>query len=89
MNDQRQLPENFDWKAFTPDDSPRTPMDVLADPVHQNLATASVQPGAPAFGFRRPLFDFSTGRRVDAGGDFDLLEIAREKPVALIFGSYT
>jgi len=30
----KKLPEGFDWKAFTPEDSPKTPMEVLADPQH-------------------------------------------------------
>lgn len=79
----------FNWRAFTPEDSPRTPMDVMADPKHQDLQNAKLAPGDPAFAFRRPLFDFADGKGRATGDEFDLLEACREKPVALIFGSYT
>jgi hypothetical protein len=84
-----KLPSGFDWRAITPEDSPRTPMDVHADPQHVALATAEVTPGGPAFGFSGPVYDFSDGRKVITGRRFDLLEAVREKPVALVFGSYT
>ena len=79
----------FDWRAITPDDSPMTPMDVHADPAHQDLATAKLKAGDPAHDFARPLYDFSSGREVATGEEFSLLLAAKEKPVALIFGSYT
>ncbi len=81
--------QSMDWRAFTPDDSPMTPMDVMADPRHQALSTPDLREGDPAFGFSLPLYDFSTGVESATGADFDLLAAAREKPVALIFGSYT
>ena len=87
--EQKKLPEGFDWKAFTPEDSPKTPMDLFADAKHQDLSTASLQTGDQAFGFARPVYDFSTGQKVETGQTFDLLVAAKEKPVALIFGSYT
>ena len=86
---EEKLPAGFDWRAFTPEDSPKTPMDVLADPQHQALATALVDQGGPAHDFSSPIYDFSNGRQVITGRSFNLLEAAREKPVALIFGSYT
>ena len=86
---ERKLPEGFDWQAFTPEDSPKTPMDLFADPKHQDLATANLAQGDPAFGFARPLYDFTSGQKIETGKSFDLLESAREKPVALVFGSYT
>jgi len=86
---EKTLPDGFDWRAFTPDDSPKTPMDVMADPKHQALATASVTQGGPAYDFSSPIYDFSEGRKIATGKTFNLLEAAREKPVALIFGSYT
>ena len=86
---QQKLPEGFDWKQVTPEDSPLTPMDVLADPLHQALSTATVEEGGPAHDFERPLYDFSTGVEVVTGAVFDLAAAVREKPVALIFGSYT
>lgn len=87
--DLPQVPEGFDWRAITPDDSPKTPVDVLADPRVRALATPEVVPGGPAYGFSRPLYDFSEGRKAATLGTFDLLETARRTPVALIFGSYT
>ncbi len=83
------LPGKFDWRAITPEDSPKTPMDVLSDPLHKDLATPDVTEGGDAFFFARPLYDFSTGKRVETGNIFDLQVASAEKPVALIFGSYT
>ncbi len=85
----RALPEGFDWRAFTPEDSPRTPMDVLADPRHTDLATAKLRVGDLAFDFEREVYDYADGTARDTGRRFRLLDVAREKPVALIFGSYT
>ncbi len=84
-----KLPTNFDWKSITPSDSPRTPIDIMADPKLRRLGTPELAPGDQAFGFRRPLYDFSSGQQVATGGTFDLLSRAEEKPIALIFGSYT
>jgi hypothetical protein len=90
MGDEtRKMPEGFDWRAFTPEDSPKTPMDVHAEPLHQKLATAEVQQGEPAYFFNRPIFDFTSGTKVETGSIFDLGERSKTKPVALIFGSYT
>ena len=85
----KALPEGFDWRAVTPQDSPKTPMDVLADPEHQALSSAEVEQGGRAYDFAGPMYDFSRGRQVITGRRFSLFEAAREKPVALIFGSYT
>ena len=79
----------FDWRAFTPEDSPKTPMDVMADPVHQNLQAPEVEQGGPAFDFERPLHDFADGVGRETGQSFRLSQAAAERPVALIFGSYT
>ena len=84
-----KLPTDFDWKSITPSDSPRTPIDIMADPRFQRLGTPELTRGDQAFGFRRPLYDFSSGQQVATGDTFDLLERATEKPIALIFGSYT
>ena len=84
-----QLPAGFDWKQFTPDDSPMTPMDVMADPRHQQLSTSDVVQGGAAYGFTSPIYDYSIGTSVATGRTFDLLDAARDKPVALVFGSYT
>jgi hypothetical protein len=79
----------FDWQAITPEDSPRTPMDVHADPRHQDLATANLKPGDYAYDFERQIYDYSSGREVATSESFHLSIAAREKPVALVFGSYT
>lgn len=84
-----KLPPDFDWQKITPQDSPKTPMDILSDPAHQALSTADVKPGEPAYPFSSQIYDFSDGSEVATGVDFDLLAASREKPVALIFGSYT
>lgn len=79
----------FDWRAFTPDDSPKTPKDLFTDPAVVDLGQAKLAEGEPAEGFRLPVYDFSDGTRQETGESFDLLELAVERPVALIFGSYT
>ncbi|GAG50977.1 unnamed protein product [marine sediment metagenome] len=90
MADQeRKLPESFDWKAFTPDDSPLGLPDVMADPLHQDLSTAKLDEGDLAHDFELPLCDFSQGSERPTGESFHLAEAAAERPVALIFGSYT
>ena len=89
MSERKKLPEGFDWQAITPADSPKTPMDLFADPQHQDLATAKLAQGDQAFGFRLPLYDFSSGQKVETGEIFDLHAHVVEQPVALIFGSYT
>ena len=85
----KELPEGFDWQAFTPSDSPKTPMEILADPLHQRLSTAEVTVGGPAYDFSAPVYDFSSGARVATDAEFSLFASARRQPVALIFGSYT
>ncbi len=79
----------IDWRAFTPADSPMTMPDVLADPRRQALATPAVEPGGAAYDFSGPVYDFSQGKQIITGQRFNLLESAAEKPVALVFGSYT
>ncbi|MEM7019066.1 MAG: hypothetical protein AAF512_17200 [Pseudomonadota bacterium] len=85
----KKLPENFDWKAITPDDSPMTPPEIMADERHKRLSAANIQAGDMAYNFTSPIYDFSDGVETPTGKHFDLLEISKEKPVALIFGSYT
>jgi hypothetical protein len=79
----------LDWRAFTPEDSPKTPMDVMSDPRYQDLATAKLSPGDPAHDFELPVYDFGEGTERATGEAFHLQSIARQRPVALIFGSYT
>ena len=83
------LPPGIDWRKFTPEDSPKTPMDVISDPGHQDLATPKLASGDAAFDFTLPVFDFSDGTERETDEVFHLLEVAETKPVALIFGSYT
>ena len=52
-------------------------------------ATPDLSAGDMAYNFCSPLYDFSDGRENVTEEQFDLLAAAREKPVALIFGSYT
>ena len=54
--------------------------DVLSSPFHRDLMTAKLAPGEPAFLFELPTPD---GERIDIG------EFVGERPVALVFGSYT
>lgn len=82
-------PEGFDWKSITPDDSPLTLPDVMADPQAQKLSVADVSSGGPAFDFDLPVFDFSDGTKKETGETFHLSQVAANRPVALIFGSYT
>ncbi len=62
------------WRAFTPEDSPKTPADIMSDPAHD---------------IDLPICDFSDGVENTTGERFQLLARAGERPVALIFGSYT
>jgi hypothetical protein len=79
----------FDWRAFTPEDSPKTPIDLRADPHARDLATSKLQVGDPAYDFDLPLNDFADGVERVTGERFRLGTVARQQPVALIFGSYT
>ncbi len=84
-----KLPDNFDWQSFTPADSPKTAPEVIADEYHRKLSTADLQVGDVAYNFSSPVYDFSSGMEAPTGHHFDLIAMAQEKPVALIFGSYT
>ena len=48
-----------------------------------------IEPGGPAYDFSSPVYDFSDGTERATGREFRLSEATKEKPVALIFGSYT
>lgn len=92
MADDRSAPPDlasFDWRAFTPDDSPKTLPDVMNDPVHRDLSTAKLVVGDPAADFALPVADFADGVERRTGATFHLRERAENRPVALIFGSYT
>jgi hypothetical protein len=86
---ESKLPVGFDWRAFTPDDSPIGLPEMMANPVTQDLSTAKLAPGDPAFDFDLPVYDFSDGTRVETGRRFQLQSVAANRPVALVFGSYT
>ena len=64
------------------------------DPAHEDfatedLATPDVEPGGPAFDFEGPVFDFSDGSERATGERMRLSDVAADRPVALVFGSYT
>jgi hypothetical protein len=89
MTTDKKLPEGFDWQAFTPENSPKTPMDVMADPLHKDLSTANIATGDMAYDFSSVIYDFSDGTEKTTGQFFHLSEAVKAKPVALVFGSYT
>jgi hypothetical protein len=64
-----------------PDDSPLTLQDVMASEDYHDLMTAKV-----AVGDHAPDFDLA---RVDGTGRVRLSALTAERPVSLIFGSYT
>ncbi len=86
---EQKIPDSFDWQALTPDDSPKGLPDVMADPLHKDLSTAKLAQGDVAHDFELPLCDLSDGTERETGRTFHLLKAAAQKPVALIFGSYT
>lgn len=67
--------------GLAPDDSPLTLADVLASPEYRDLATAKIAEGDVA-----PDFELPT---VDGDGTVRLSALTAERPVALVFGSYT
>ena len=71
----------------TPADSPLTLDDVMSSLHYGRLMSPELEVGDPAFPFDLPLLDSEThepsGRRVR------LADFAGERPVALVFGSYT
>jgi len=79
----------LDWRAFTPEDSPRTLPDMMDDPLHRALTTADLGVGDVAYDFELPVYDFSDGTRRATGESFHLQQAAQARPVALVFGSYT
>ena len=68
-------------RGLAPKDSPLTLQDVLADPGYRDLGHAKVGPGDSAPDFELPM--------VNAGGTVRLEALLDERPVALVFGSYT
>jgi hypothetical protein len=68
-------------RGNAPKDSPLTLQDVMGSDDYRNLMTAKVAEGELA-----PDFDLA---RVGASGTVRLSSLLAERPVALIFGSYT
>ncbi len=89
MSTEQEPQVKFEWRSFTPEDSPKTPLDTMKDPVLRDLATPKLSVGAPAFDIKLPAYDFSDGSERLTGETLHLSAIARDRPVALIFGSYT
>ena len=83
MSDTK-LPEGFDWRRITPEDSPSTPEDLFEDLNYLNLSKADLSVGDPAFLFSGEVYDFSSGRKESTGERFDLETRFQHKPVALI-----
>lgn len=75
--------------SFTPADSPRTVEDYMASEERRALSTPAVEVGKIAADFALPVYDFVSGSRELTTETFRLLEVARNQPVALVFGSYT
>jgi hypothetical protein len=70
----------------TPLDSPLGMTDVMESPRYRDLWTARLAPGDPAFDFELPRLDGAGGPSTES---VRLSSFAGERPVALIFGSYT
>lgn len=68
-------------RRYAPKDSPLGLPDVLASPMYRDLVRAKVAEGDVAPDFELPLRD--------GGGTVHLGLLLRERPVALVFGSYT
>ncbi len=75
--------------SITPSDSPMTRDDWVASERNQRLSTPDAAAGDPAPDFDLPVYDFSTGERVESEERFHLQSVAANTPVALVFGSYT
>ncbi|TML68096.1 MAG: hypothetical protein E6G14_10415 [Actinobacteria bacterium] len=67
--------------SHAPEGSPLTLHDIMASPDYRNLMTAKVAEGDLAPDFELP--------RVDGDSFVRLSTLLDEKPVALVFGSYT
>ena len=72
----------IDPETMTSDDSPLTLADVVASPLYLDLMTPKVAVGDGAI-------DFTLPRLAHDGGPVTLSSFAGDRPVALIFGSYT
>ena len=70
----------------TPADSPLTLEQAMASPLYRRLMEPELRAGDPAFPFELPLLD---PQHRPSGERVRLADFAGERPVALIFGSYT
>jgi hypothetical protein len=68
-------------RSNAPKDSPLTLQDVVASPDYRDLMTPEVAEGDRAPDFELP--------RLDGDGTLRLDSLVAERPVVLIFGSYT
>ena len=71
----------------TPEDSPLTLEQVMSSPFYRELMTPSLAPGDDAIDFDLPVLDAET--HAPSGSRVRLSDFAGERPVALVFGSYT
>ncbi len=71
----------------TPADSPLTLETAMASPLYRKLMEPELRPGDPAFAFELPRLDPETHQ--PSGERVRLADFSGERPVALIFGSYT
>jgi hypothetical protein len=65
----------------TPADSPLRLSDVMSSPFYGDLMAPKLAAGEPAFAFDLPL--------LDGAGRVRLADYSGDRPVALVFGSYT
>jgi hypothetical protein len=89
VDDKASGAPRFDWRAITPGDSPKTPIDLAADAQAVDLSTPKLAEGDMAADFDLAIYDFADGDAQITGRRFRLIDPARKRPVALIFGSYT
>jgi hypothetical protein len=73
----------------TPRDSPLTAFTLMRRPGYRELATAKVRVGGAALDFELPRSDFTDGVGRPTGTTVRLSQYRDDRPVALIFGSYT
>jgi hypothetical protein len=71
----------------TPADSPLTLETAMDSPLYRRLMDPEVGPGEPAFPFELQLLDPETHR--PSGERVRHADFVGERPVALVFGSYT
>ena len=71
----------------TPPGSPLTLETAMALPLYRRLMDSDVSPGEPAFAFELPRLHPETHR--PSGERVRIADFAGERPVVLIFGSYT